>query len=147
MAYAFCRVSTSSQSNGVSLSLQEKEINRVAKELNWNISKCEKVTGSAYKKDPFDFAYSRLKNKKLLFYSVDRFSRNVLHATAMVDTLLLNKNVLYFIKEKLKVDTRNSPESTRLFNYIMLAENESKLISDRVSASKQYIKEQGIYNG
>ncbi len=143
MSYVFCRVSTG---RGCSLDYQEAKIREVTESLKWNIKETIKYVGSAYNETPEPLIrLSKLKNKKIVFYCVDRFSRNYLKGFALATEFLKNKNELYFIVEKLKV-TRDAGDEWEAFcKYLTYAEAESKKIAKRVTDSKEYLKSKGYF--
>jgi DNA invertase Pin-like site-specific DNA recombinase len=148
MAYLYCRVSTSGQQYGVSLNLQESHMTKLAHRLNWNVKSIEKVVGSAYKQEPHAMQkYRQLKNKKLIFYSVDRFSRNYKLGKATMLHMINNGNVVYFSKSKLKVDGNNAKNYNTFLKYLEHAQKESDGISERVKSAKSYARAQGMFLG
>jgi DNA invertase Pin-like site-specific DNA recombinase len=145
MAYVFCRVSTG---RGCSLDYQEDKIKSVLAQLNWNIRETIKCTGSAYNEVPARLnELSGLKGKKIVFYCVDRFSRNYTNGVILAKKFISNKNELYFVTEKLKLATSCGPEWETFCTYLRAAETESDKISARVSASKKYLESKGYFTG
>jgi DNA invertase Pin-like site-specific DNA recombinase len=148
MAYIYCRISSVGQENGVSLDAQEQKLISICKELKWHVLHTQKIISSAYKKEPKGFEYYyNLKNKKILIYSVDRFSRDVMIGLETAKELIENKNTLYFVKEHLKLDDFNIEKWTRFKEHLSFAQQESELISERVTLGKRKAMEQGRFVG
>ena len=148
MVYLFCRVSSiKQQTDGTSLDAQEELLNKYAKKFRWNVNRCSKFVGSAYKKDVFGFMSSSYKRQKIVFTHVDRFSRNYEMAKQMIHKLIRSGNQLYFIKDKLMVDKDHGKHYAKLLNHVKEAERESRKTSERVSRSKSYGKMMGYYTG
>lgn len=148
--YIYCRISSVGQDKGVSLEAQESALKSIANQLNWKIAHIQKVTSSAYKQnaDGLDF-YADLHNKKILIYSVDRFSRDVELGSELAKELLENNNTLYFFKEQFYLD-KYEPEANKWKKFVhalTISENESKLISERVIMGKRKARELGRFNG
>lgn len=119
----------------------------LAKGFGWNVRMTHKIVGSAYKSDPFHIIKDNNINKrKLIFYSVSRFSRNVVKGNKSMIELLKRGNVIYFVNEKLKIDGLNDSYK-KFLKHLQLSQHESELISSRIKAAKQYAKEQGMFLG
>lgn len=147
MAYAYCRVSNKSQMRGLSLTMQREKIKNTAHKLGWSIKYYIKVVGSAFKSDPYEFKNSNITNTTMMFYSIDRFSRNKHLAKQIVALLLYRNNVLYFVKENLLIDSVHGKNYVTFLKCICAAENESRLIGSRIRDVKQYKKLKGMYVG
>ena len=150
MVYIYCRISSIKQTDGVSLETQESELTTISKKFNWKIQHVQKVVSSAYNTVPDGFdMYTSLHNKKILVYSVDRFSRSVENGSEMAKELIENNNTIFFWKEKLKIDSCDiNNDKWKIFvKCLEQSENESKMISDRVKAGKRKAMEQGRFCG
>ena len=147
MAHLFCRVSSNNQYNGLSISLQEETLNNYSNNRGWSIKSSQKVIGSVFNGDPYNLENSKYKNSKLLFYSVDRFSRNLNRSIKIIKYLIDGKNSLHFVKEKLEVNKENDVNYNLLLNYIKKSEEESLKISERVKNIKKFINSKGLYMG
>ena len=148
MVYIYCRISSSAQDQGVSLETQESSLTTLCKQLGWKITNVQKVVSSAYKKisDGLD-KYKELSNKKILIFSVDRFSRNVEQGKEFIKKLIDNKNTIYFLKEKLSINNYNSDKWNKFIECLVLAENESRLLGERVMLGKRKAREMGRFCG
>lgn len=145
MTYVFCRVSSG---RGCSLDYQEAEIKKVTDDCKWNIKETIKYVGSAYNEIPKPLLeLCKLKRKKFVFYCVDRFSRNYLAGFDLASKFLKNKNELYFIVEKLKVNKDSGDEWETFCKYLKYAEAESRKIAKRVDDSCKYLRSQGYFTG
>lgn len=143
MAYVFCRVSSG---RGCSLDYQEAEIKKVTDDCKWRIKETIKYVGSAYSETPKPLLeLCKLKRKKIVFYCVDRFSRNYLAGFNLASKFLKNKNELYFIVEKLKITKDSGDEWETFRKYLKYAENESQKIAKRVDDSRRYLRSQGYF--
>ncbi len=145
MAYAFCRISVRGSSG---LDYQEAEILKVAEECKWEIKETIKYTGSAYKNIPEPLErLVKLKNKKILFYSVDRLSRNFDNGIDLAERFIEAGNELYFIVEKLRLVELRGPEWETFQKYLRYAEAESAKIAARSRDALKYIRSQGYFTG
>lgn len=144
MSYAFCRVS--SDQGGCSLDYQEQAIKELAINKKINIKETIKYSGSAYNSIPEPLIrLAELKNKTIIFYSVDRFSRNYNYGIMMAKRFVKNKNRLYFVVEKLLVEFADSHEWNNFNNYLHYAQAESEKISQRVTDAKRYLRSKGYF--
>jgi DNA invertase Pin-like site-specific DNA recombinase len=140
---AYCRISCDSATS-CSLDYQESEIKKVATQMKWKIKAIDKEVISAYKSTSDRLnAYRKKKKTKIVFYSIDRFSRNQEAGTKLATDLLKKHNELFFIREKLAIKDIKSLAWKQFLHYLYLAERESKLIGERISASKAYLKQEG----
>lgn len=142
----YCRISSVSQLNGFSLAVQLDECKRAL--LANNISKADIVqeVNSAYEEIPP--LLQKLIHKRahrMVFYAVDRFSRNVNKGIESAQTLINNKCVLVFIRDQLIVESTNGEEWFKLVQLLTQAEAESKAISNRVKGVVAYLKRSGYH--
>jgi hypothetical protein len=148
MTLIFCRISSDNQSKGLSLANQEEKLISITKKLNWKVGNITKYVKSVYKNNIFtDEEIRSYKRKKMLFYSVDRFSRNITNGTSITKKLLSKKNTLFFAKEKIRLEKSAGMSWNKFIHNLKLAQEESDKISQRVSDSKKYAKQHGLYAG
>jgi hypothetical protein len=142
--HIYCRISTKSQENGVSLDAQESHMISIADQLGSKIHSVNKVVSSAYKQTPKGIDnYVNCKNDNFMFYSVDRFSRNLEIGKTTAMELIKNGNTLYFVRERIKLTNTNDDEWIKFIKYLEHAQLESDNIRDRVLLSQRY-KSNGV---
>ena len=145
MTYVFCRVSSG---RGCSLAYQEAEIKKFTNANNWNIKETIKHVGSAFADVPKPLqALVNLKRKKIVFYCVDRFSRNYLAGMELAKSILKNRNVLYFTVEKLEVSENEGQHWEQFLSHLKYAEMESRKISQRINDSRHFLESRGYFTG
>lgn len=147
--YAFCRISSSAgKNNSCSLDYQEAEIRKVVDVLGYTIKKVIKCVGSAYSQIPPSLkALASNVGSKIIFYSVDRFCRNVDNGLLLASDFIKNKNQLYFIREKLIVKSTTGQKWADLKRYLKYAEVESNNISNRIIHAKKHLNGLGYFTG
>ncbi len=146
MSYVFCRISTG---RGCSLDYQEALIRKAAGVAGSTIKEVIKHIGSAYKETPKALLHlsATLKHKKIMFYCVDRFSRNYNQGLQLAMDFLKNQNVLYFVVENLLVQATVGAEWDKFCKLLADAETESQKISRRVTDAKDHLTSQGYFTG
>ncbi len=146
MSYGFCRVSVG---RGCSLDYQEIQIRKASEVPGTTIKEIIKYVGSAYKEVPDVLLQmsSTLSGRKIIFYCVDRFSRNYNHGTQLAKDFLKNQNELYFVVENLLVSKTDNVEWDKFCKLLADAETESQKISRRVIDAKEYLTSQGYFMG
>ena len=142
------RVSKQKQNSTDSLSLkvQESICNDYAQANNISIKSIYKEVHSAYSKIPTVLnTVINLKTCIILISDVSRFSRSINVGLRMVETALSNKNHLIFIKENLILTTND--DIGKLSPLLQKTQDESKLLSDRITATKKYLDSNNMYSG
>jgi DNA invertase Pin-like site-specific DNA recombinase len=148
----YCRVSTSKQAEGQSVSLEAQEMmsKKWAHSKKLRVKKVCKEVKSAYNsslKSLKDICTST-KNTHILLYDVSRFCRNVSNGIIMLNLALSKNNTLVFVFDKLTINSKNKNQKLDQFTKLLTqAESESKKIGDRLKTVKQYLNEQGKYSG
>ena len=144
----YCRVSSAHQNSpdNVSLQAQEVECNTFAIKCGWTVRTIRKDIHSAFKSKPPELS-QLLKgtNQVIIIYDVSRFSRSRALGQEMIDNALQNANTLMFVKENIRVNSYVSAKSIN--SYLMVTEQESTLISERIRNSKKYLRDNGMYQG
>jgi DNA invertase Pin-like site-specific DNA recombinase len=142
------RVSTQKQNSTDSLSLkvQESICNDYAQANNISIKSIYKEVHSAYSKIPTVLnTVINLKTRIILISDVSRFSRSINVGLRMAETALSNKNHLIFIKENLILTTND--DISKLSPLLQKTQDESKLLSDRITSTKKYLDSNNMYSG
>jgi hypothetical protein len=123
--YGFCRISCGSFGGNTTKNRQSESSNKYAK-LNTSLDMQEntiiklfpkiktiiKCISGAYHKTSDDLiSLLRLKKTKIIFYSVDRFSRNISSGVDLVRKFMKNDNTLIFIRENITLNKESVPEN------------------------------------
>ena len=125
---------------------QEEKMTAIAKQLNWKVGEIRKFVKSVYSNNVLtDKEIQLYKRKKIMFYAVDRFSRNFNGGISLAKKLLSNKNILLFVKEKIKLEKSSGTSWNKFIHNLMMAQKESDNISQRVKDSKNYAKQHGLH--
>lgn len=148
----YCRVSSQNQSSNISLQQQESECLKVVNAHGLKNVYTIKEIGSAYKQMP-EMHFKMLKNtfnKHVIYFSVDRFSRNVELGINAAVNLIQRGCHLYFVRDRLIINyVPHRPD--RLWNKfkekLEFAQQESELISRRIKDAKTYAKGEGLFLG
>lgn len=156
----YCRISSQSQAQGVSLDAQisfcKNYLNGLSGVRNGPMESFTIVQeiASVYseKTPPLLNVLVQKKNHCVVFYSVDRFSRNSKAGRTNALTMLKNKTTLIFSQENLVLSPKDSPkdsQTSREWNLFVdlldKAHAESRAISNRVKNSFQYLRENGFH--
>jgi DNA invertase Pin-like site-specific DNA recombinase len=142
----YCRISSVGQLSGFSLDVQLDECKRALVANNISDAVVVQEVHSAYEEiPPLLQELIRKRKHRMVFYAVDRFSRNVIKGIESAQTLINNKCVLIFIRERLMVDSTNGKEWLKLVQLLTQAEAESKAISNRVKSVVAYLKRSGYH--
>ncbi len=148
MSLIFCRVSSKNQVHGTSLNSQEESIVSKSKKLGWNPDKIVKFVKSVFKDCVISQEDVKLyKYKTLMFYSIDRFSRNMEHGMNIAKKLIDYRNILFFVTENIMLTKYSDSNWDKFLHGLALAEDEGKKISSRIKESKLYAKKRGFYSG
>lgn len=142
------RVSTQKQNSTGSLSLkvQESICDDYAQANNIIINSIYKEVHSAYRKPPIVLnTVINLKTHIILISDLSRFSRSINVGLIMAETALSNKNHLIFIKENLILTSND--DISKLSPLLQKTQDESKLLSDRITATKKYLDSNNMYSG
>lgn len=129
--------------------MQIKDIYKYCNEKNYSVINCIRVNKSAYNKIPTEFIelWSQLENSQnepvvLVFWDVDRLSRNVVHGIYLVDKLKKLKCQIEFVKEpQINIYTPHGMDFLR--QKLSNAQLESDKISQRVTSALQAKRERG----
>jgi DNA invertase Pin-like site-specific DNA recombinase len=147
-AHIICRVSTKTQAdeNTVSLEAQEQALVSKAKEMGFQRILIYKHVGSAYKTLPVNL--KNIKDKSIFFdiimvFRVDRLSRNIELFVKWADELAEKKVDIYTLTENIHYLAK----PYQFKQYVVNAQNESKLISDRLKMSINYRRMRGDHFG
>lgn len=151
-AIIYCRVSSKQQDNlqngNISLDVQENECRNYCKSNNIKISEVVREICSGTNMKQQILLQNILKNesnKKLIFYNISRFSRNVKDAIDFIQKLKKNNVNVYSVKEKCGYETS---EEIHLFQITLSSsENETRRLSERLKKSKEFRKKNGGYIG
>ncbi len=148
---AYCRVSTARESQEDSLEIQKAYYeDLISAQTNWvpaGIYADARSGLSAEKRPQFrqmiDDAISG-KIDRILCKSVSRFSRNIVECREYIDLLRKFDVAVEFEKENINTDNKTSTFMLSLMSVV--AENESRSISENVKISYSYRFKQGKYN-
>jgi len=148
----YCRVSTSNQANGnsVSLEAQESLSKKMAKLKGYRIKSTHKEVKSAYSSSMKSLKeiLTSNRNTHILLYDVSRFCRNVSNGIAMLNLALSKNNTLVFVHDKLVINKTNKTEKMqKLVDLLEQSENESRRIGSRIKTAQKYLRDQGKYAG
>lgn len=148
--YIICRVSTNNQSRDghVSLEMQEADLRETLNNLFGHIDrgtyriKVISFVGSVYKKTPRPFKdlekYAN-PNDLVMAWKVDRLGRNMTTAVAWLNALH-NKGVRIFARHE---NIFYAPDNNAFMRALLEANEESRLISDRVKSALDYKRNRG----
>ncbi len=148
-AFIYIRVSSESQDDAahghISLSVQEHECYKYCSDMHYPIEAIYGDIGSARNMNKLPYFQKMLREVKdgdiIVFYNITRFSRNTRQALNTINKLI-NKGVsLYSVGEKCGYDTTATKHLFR--TTLVVAENESDMISDRIKANIRYRKRRG----
>jgi DNA invertase Pin-like site-specific DNA recombinase len=149
MSLIYARVSSKQQKGGVSLSFQVQECKRAAT----GSYKIVTEVHSAFRVVPPKLKeVTKAQNTRVVFYAVDRFSRDEKLGTRLAEKMLEKGCTLVFTREKLVLGLGRrgavSRKDWRTFlRYLREGEAESEKISLRVKGSIRYLKENGYVSG
>lgn len=142
----YCRISSSGQTKGVSLDFQLDECKRALISNKISDFALVQEVNSAYEQiPPLLNTLLCKRSHRIVFYAVDRFSRNVAHGIESAKTLIKNKCVLVFIKDQLIVDTTEGAQWLKFVQLLTHSEAESRSISIRVKSAICYLKRKGYH--
>lgn len=139
----YCRVSTPNQS----IEAQEFACKEYCNYNNLNIVKIIHEVGSAYKNIKLYKLEELIKNNKnkiLLIYSIDRFSRNLNKCNELLELIEKNNIILKSAREEIDLTTPLGRHTFR--NYVSQAQFESEMISERIKNTMNYKKNNIINN-
>lgn len=131
--------------NGVSLTRQEYFCRKYALDNDLVVSEVYNEVGSAYKQKPA--VLNSLVNRCgmcIIVYNVSRFSRSVELGLEMANAALKNGNKIHFVEEGFCASKKNIEQLKLLF---LKAELESDILSQRIKLSKEYLRDNGMYQG
>jgi DNA invertase Pin-like site-specific DNA recombinase len=148
----YCRVSTSNQANGSSVSLEAQESisKKIAKTEGYRIKMTCKEVKSAYSSSMKSLReiLTANRNTHIIMYDVSRFCRNVVKGKSMIDIALVKNNTLVFVNDKLVINKKNKIETMpRFLKLLEQSENESKRIGSNIRTAQRYLRDQGKYAG
>lgn len=155
----YCRISSQSQAQGVSLDAQMSFCENYLSGGSLSDGTMESfatvqeiASAYSYKTPPLLNILVQKKNHRVVFYSVDRFSRNSVIGITNALTMLKNKTTLIFSQENLilfpkdsQEGSRTSQEWNRFIDLLSHAHAESRAISNRVKSSIRYLRENGFH--
>lgn len=139
----YCRISTPSQSSEA----QEFACKEYCNYHNLNIVKIIHEVGSAYKNIKLyklEDLINNNKDKILLIYSIDRFSRNLNKCNELLESIEKNNLILKSAREEVDLTTPLGRHNFR--NYVSQAQFESEMISERIKNTLNYKKNTEINN-
>ncbi|MBF0566909.1 MAG: recombinase family protein [Nitrospirae bacterium] len=143
--YGYIRVSTEEQTQGHSIESQKSNIEKYCKKNGFKLDQIfrdEGYTGKEfYKRIGIRQLIETLSfNDKLIVFSIDRLSRDLL-ALLVFDRFLLSKNIELHVTTSGRVDT-SMPDAFLMFCFqALMADYEGKSISKRTRASMAVMKE------
>lgn len=142
----YCRISSIGQTEGVSLDAQLDQCKQlcVSNRIE-NTTHVQEVSSAYSSTPPILDTISKYRNTRVVFYAVDRFSRNVQNGINMAEAMLKNKCVLVFAREQLVVNSVDSLLWSTFVAAMRQAETESKAISQRVKGAITYLKRHGYH--
>lgn len=148
----YTRISSSKQVNGTSLEIQSRKCLNFANQKGLNVKEIYSEIGSAYQGSnlltKFDEFCQLYKNSTVLIYSVDRFSRSVEKGMNFLEKMLKQNTRLIFVEDGIVFDRKTSKKvNPQIKKLLELAENESRTLGRRISKSKQFNIEKGLYTG
>jgi DNA invertase Pin-like site-specific DNA recombinase len=151
--HIICRVSTTNQTgaNHVSLNMQEQCIREyISNKLSNLTSQTDKyrievthVTGSAYKTIPTEITniiHDSKPGDNIVFYRVDRFSRNLIFGAQILKNLLKKGNVTIHSSSE---DLNSINNHNEFLRKLIDAEQESDNISKRTLQAREFKKQRG----
>jgi DNA invertase Pin-like site-specific DNA recombinase len=139
----YCRISTPSQSSEA----QEFACKEYCNYNNLNIVKIIHEVGSAYKNiklKKLEDLINNNKDKIILIYSIDRFSRNLNKCNELLELIEKNNLILKSAREEVDLTTPLGRHNFR--NYVSQAQFESEMISERIKNTLNYKKNTEINN-
>lgn len=144
VAWCLCRVSTKSQAgpNTVSLDAQKAETYKVAVTLNKTLIRVLKVSSSAYKSIPTaikQVCESTNPGDAILFYRVDRLSRNVVDCIPLLEGMNTRGVSIMSVTEKLTY----SENKTAFIEKMVDSQKESDLLSTKIRMANQAKRDRG----
>lgn len=147
------RVSSGSQSDGLSLESQVKEIKGYIGDRKMAISSIEthSIVSSAYKRVPetvSTLCSQPARGRVMMFYRVDRFSRNLEKGKEMIESALKRGWTFVFVNEDITLsESTKEKEWCRFICCLVQAEAESRATSTRVAAALDLKRSKGIAFG
>lgn len=149
IAIIYCRVSSASQTNGISLSAQQEAcMAYLGAEKFTNVVTIQEI-GSARSDavPPLLKTLISKRNTTIVFYSVDRFSRNLNWGPTNLNNMIKNNNTIIFVRELLILNKDATEGMAKFMEALTAAKNESDAIADRVRLSISAYKAQGFHVG
>lgn len=146
----YCRISSAIQQDGISLNAQLESCMNTARTMGHiNPTVIQEVGTARGNIPPLLDVLSNKKGIIVIFYSVDRFSRNIQKGNELIDRMIKNGQTLIFIRENiiLKNDENYNNYRNSLNLALSHAEVESNAISDRVKLAFLQYKNQGFHVG
>jgi DNA invertase Pin-like site-specific DNA recombinase len=144
----FCRISTPKQLEGLSLEAQETRLREYAAEHQMQVRCVVACVESGKVENP---SYMLLNTPHLIVFDISRFSRNYDVGVDNMSKLLHNDHMIHFINNNLvisKSDMRNDTLAYhRFLDNLMLAQNESEMISQRVKNVIRHKRKNQEYTG
>jgi DNA invertase Pin-like site-specific DNA recombinase len=148
-AYIYVRVSSQRQTkNNVSFDTQINACQKYIKEQNYKFIQTLSETGSAFhpgKRHQLDDLIDNIpEDSVIIVYSYDRFSRNVIEATQMIQKLSKRNVLVESATEKVDYTT---PNGRHLFTTIISsAQQQSETLGKRIKSSIEFRKNNGTYH-
>lgn len=143
----YCRISSIGQADGVSLDAQLDECKRaLAGNKIVDPILVQEVCSAYESTPPMLEILTRKRNHRMVFYAVDRFSRNVLNGIENATKMLKQGCELIFIRDRLVVREASGTNWLKLVQLITQAEAEAKAISARVTGAIAYLKRNGYHH-
>jgi DNA invertase Pin-like site-specific DNA recombinase len=146
--YIYIRVSSKGQNapeyGRVGMDTQNMEVLKFCMANNLYVKSCITEVGSAYHTATPKLTKLIEKIKPgmpIMVYSFNRFSRNVAHAKAMVQAVHAKGSYIWSVMDQM------TSENSGFMSLVQAAENESRLLGQRISSAHQRIRTQGGFVG
>jgi DNA invertase Pin-like site-specific DNA recombinase len=148
-AVGYTRVSSEQQRDGTSLDQQAHDIFAYAKNTGLTVASMFRDVGSAYTgtRNKLVELSETLKDTHLIVYAVDRFSRHSQSLDILIE--MINKgNRVHFVRDKFVISADSDEKDwEQWYAALQKANEESKLISERIRAAKAFAKNNGFHAG
>lgn len=148
--HIYCRISTSDQFDNNSVDVQKNALSIFAKNNKLTVKNIDIEISSSYTILPhkLEKLINASKCTHLLFYSVDRFCRNVDNGISLVEKAVKFNCIVVFFQEKLVINKDNYKSVKKtLIKKLKEASDESAKLGMRIRESKKRNRELGLFNG
>lgn len=137
----YTRVSSVGQA-GLSLDSQEDLCRKHAQKLGIQIRRIHKEVGSSFSQIPPSLrALAKTKKAKVICADITRFSRSVARGMSIANQIIEGGGMLFLVLENLTYDGSNPAELKKL---LVKAEQESRLIGQRIKRSHAFLRSRGV---